>query len=82
MDEQAGMKFETEKDENGNDIPAALKVSFLRPAMNKKPCICLKTVQLQENIESNEYHFSVEQRKESYRALESDRNERNGKPLA
>lgn len=58
MDEQVGMKFEAEKDENGNYIPATLKVSFTHPAINKKLCTYLKTKQILENIKNNSENLS------------------------
>lgn len=75
LDEQVGMKFEAEKDENGNYIPATLKVSFTHPAITKKLCTYLKAKQLQENIENNTYNFSEEQQDEAYNALASDMEE-------
>ena len=64
-----------EKDENGNYIPATLKISFTHPAVNKKLCTYLKAKQLQENIENNKYNFNEEQQNEAYQALESDMEE-------
>lgn len=73
MDEQVGMNFEAEKDENGSYIPATLKISFTHPAVNKKLCTYLKAKQLQDNIENN--NFNEEQQGEAYQALESDMEE-------
>lgn len=75
MDEQVGMNFEAEKDENGNYIPATLKISFTHPALNKKLCTYLKAKQLQENIENNKYNFTEEQQDEAYQSFESDMEE-------
>ena len=75
MDEQVGMNFEAEKDENGYYIPATLKISFTHWALNKKLCTYLKAKQLQENIENNKYNFTEEQQDEAYQSFESDMEE-------
>ncbi len=49
MDEQIGMRFEAEKDEEGEYIPSTMKISFFHPAVNSKLCSYLSGRQLQEN---------------------------------
>ena len=42
LDEQIDMKFEAEKDENGEFIPSTVKLSFQNAAINQKLCTYLK----------------------------------------
>ncbi len=45
LDEQIDMKFEAEKDENGEFIPSTVKLSFRNAAINQKLCTYLKAKQ-------------------------------------
>ena len=45
LDEQIDMKFEAEKDENGEFIPSTVKLSFQNAAINQKLCTYLKAQQ-------------------------------------
>lgn len=45
LDEQIDMKFEAEKDENGEFIPFTVKLSFQNAAINQKLCTYLKAKQ-------------------------------------
>ena len=45
LDEQVDMKFEAEKDENGEFIPSTIKLSFQNAAINQKLCTYLKAKQ-------------------------------------
>ena len=45
LDEQVDMKFEAEKDENGEFIPSTVKLSFQNTAINQKLCTYLKAKQ-------------------------------------
>ena len=45
LDEQIDMKFEAEKDENGEFIPSTVKLSFQNAAINQKLCTYLKAKQ-------------------------------------
>lgn len=45
LDEQVDMRFEAEKDENGEFIPSTVKLSFQNAAINKKLCTYLKAKQ-------------------------------------
>ena len=45
LDEQVDMKFEVEKDENGEFIPSTVKLSFQNAAINQKLCTYLKAKQ-------------------------------------
>ena len=45
LDEQVDMKFEVEKDENGEFIPSTVKLSFQNTAINQKLCTYLKAKQ-------------------------------------
>ena len=42
LDEQVDMRFEAEKDENGEFIPSTIKLSFQNAAINQKLCTYLK----------------------------------------
>ena len=76
MDEQVDMSFEAEKDEDGNFIPATMKISFKRHAINKKLCTYLKVKQLQENIENDDHSYSNEKlHQEAIDAMASDMEE-------
>ena len=44
-DEQVDMRFEAEKDENGEFIPSTIKLSFQNAAINQKLCTYLKAKQ-------------------------------------
>ena len=73
MDEQVDMKFEAEKDDDGNYNPSTLKISFKSAAINKKLCTYLKTKDLQEKLAKDTDSFADEtQHKEAMRAMESD----------
>ena len=45
LDEQVDMRFEAEKDENGEFIPSTIKLSFQNAAINQKLCTYLKAKQ-------------------------------------
>ena len=45
LDEQVDMKFEAEKDDNGEFIPSTIKLSFQNAAINQKLCTYLKAKQ-------------------------------------
>lgn len=45
LDEQVDMKFEAEKDKNGEFIPSTVKLSFQNAAINQKLCTYLKAKQ-------------------------------------
>ena len=45
LDEQVDMKFEVEKDDNGEFIPSTVKLSFQNAAINQKLCTYLKAKQ-------------------------------------
>ena len=45
LDEQVDMKFEAEKDDNGEFIPSTVKLSFQNAAINQKLCTYLKAKQ-------------------------------------
>ena len=60
LDEQIDMKFEAEKDENGEFIPSTLKLSFQNAAINNKLCTYLKTKQIKENLENAKEKLNTE----------------------
>ena len=60
LDEQIDMKFEAEKDENGEFIPSTIKLSFQNAAINQKLCTYLKAKQIKENLENSKEKLSAE----------------------
>ena len=60
LDEQVDMKFEAERDENGEFIPSTVKFSFQNAAINKKLCTYLKAKQIKENLENTKEKFDDE----------------------
>ena len=53
LDEQVDMKFEVDKDENGEFIPSTAKLSSQNAAINQKLCTYLKAKQITENLETS-----------------------------
>ena len=60
LDEQIDMKFEAEKDKNGEFIPSTVKLSFQNAAINQKLCTYLKAKQIRENWENTKEKFDDE----------------------
>ena len=60
LDEQIDMKFEAEKDDNGEFIPSTVKLSFQNAAINQKLCTYLKAKEIKENLENSKEKFSAE----------------------
>lgn len=60
LDEQVDMRFEAEKDENGEFIPSTVKLSFKNATINKKLCTYLKVKQIRENLENTKEKFDDE----------------------
>lgn len=60
LDEQVDMKFEAEKDKNGEFIPSTVKLSFQNAAINQKLCTYLKAKQIRENLENTKEKFDDE----------------------
>ena len=60
LDEQVDMKFEAERDENGEFIPSTVKFSFQNAAINNKLCTYLKAKQIKENLENSKNKLSAE----------------------
>lgn len=59
LDEQVDMRFEAEKDENGEFIPSTIKLSFQNAAINQKLCTYLKAKQIKENLENSKEKLSA-----------------------
>ena len=59
LDEQVYMKFEVEKDDNGEFIPSTVKLSFQNAAINQKLCTYLKAKQIKENLETSKEKLSA-----------------------
>ena len=48
--DQIDMKFEADKDEEGNFKPATVKLSFKNNLINKKLCTYMKALEIRENM--------------------------------
>ena len=61
LDDQIDMKFEAEKDKDGNFKPATLRMSFKNPMINKKICTYMKALELRENMINSKDDYSEEE---------------------
>ena len=61
MDEQIDMKFEAEKDEEGNFKPSTVKMSFKNNMINKKICTYMKELEIRENLMNAKNEHSEEE---------------------
>ena len=61
LDDQIDMKFEAEKDEEGNFKPATVKMSFKNPMINKKICTYMKALEIRENMINSKDDYSEEE---------------------
>ena len=61
MDEQIDMKFEAEKDEEGNFKPSTVKMSFKNNMINKKICTYMKALEIRENLMNAKNEHSEEE---------------------
>ena len=59
LDEQVDMKFEVEKDDNGEFIPSTVKLSFQNAAINQKLCTYLKEKKIIEHLETSKEKLSA-----------------------
>ena len=50
LDDQIDMKFEADKDDEGNFKPATVKLSFKNNLINKKLCTYMKALEIRENM--------------------------------
>ncbi len=69
VDEQLGMKFEAEKDEDSSFIPSTIKIFFKNSLLNYKLGVYMKARELQENLLHDTERFSSEE--EHQRATEA-----------
>lgn len=60
LDEQVDMKFEAEKDDNGEFIPSTVKLSFQNAAINQKLCTYLKAKEIKENLKNSKENLNAE----------------------
>jgi transcriptional regulator with XRE-family HTH domain len=61
LDDQIDMKFEADKDKDGNFKPATLRMSFKNPMINKKICTYMKALELRENMINSKDDYSEEE---------------------
>ena len=61
LDDQIDMKFEAEKDEEGNFKPATVRMSFKNPMINKKICTYMKALEIRENMINSKDDYSEEE---------------------
>ena len=59
LDEQVDMKFEAEKDDNGEFIPSTVKLSFQNAAINQKLCTYLKAKEIKENLKNSKENLNA-----------------------
>ena len=55
------MKFEADKDEEGNFKPATVKLSFKNKLINKKLCTYMKALEIRENMLNAKDEYSEEE---------------------
>ena len=67
LDDQIDMKFEADKDDEGNFKPATVKLSFKNKLINKKLCTYMKALEIRENMlnAKDEYSYCTPFTKES-----------------
>ena len=61
LDDQIDMKFEAEKDEEGNFKPSTVKMSFKSNMINKKICTYMKALEIRENLMNAKDEYSEEE---------------------
>ena len=61
MDDQIDMKFEADKDDEGNFKPATVKLSFKNNLINKKLCTYMKALEIRENMLNAKDEYSEEE---------------------
>ena len=61
LDDQIDMKFEADKDEEGNFKPATVKMSFKNPMINKKICTYMKALEIRENMVNSKDDYAEEE---------------------
>ena len=61
LDDQVDMKFEADKDEEGDFKPSTVKMSFKHPIINKKLCTYMKALEIRENMINSKDDYSEEE---------------------
>ena len=61
LDDQIDMKFEADKDDEGNFKPSTVKLSFKNNLINKKLCTYMKALEIRENMISAKDEYSEEE---------------------
>ena len=61
LDDQIDMKFEADKDDEGNFKPSTVKLSFKNNLINKKLCTYMKALEIRENMINAKDNYSEEE---------------------
>lgn len=61
LNDQIDMKFEADKDDEGNFKPATVKLSFKNKLINKKLCTYMKALEIRENMLNAKDEYSEEE---------------------
>ena len=61
LDDQIDMKFEADKDDDGNFKPATVKLSFKNNLINKKLCTYMKALEIRENMINAKDEYSEDE---------------------
>ena len=61
LDDQIDMKFEADKDDEGNFKPSTVKLSFKNNLINKKLCTYMKALEIRENMINAKDQYSEEE---------------------
>ena len=61
LDDQIDIKFEADKDDEGNFKPSTVKLSFKNNLINKKLCTYMKALEIRENMINAKDEYSEEE---------------------
>ena len=69
LDDQIDMKFEADKDDEGNFKPSTVKLSFKNNLINKKLCTYMKALEIRENMINAKDNHSEEEYNDSLQRI-------------
>ena len=69
------MKFEADKNDEGNFKPATVKLSFKNNLINKKLCTYMKALEIRENMLNAKNEYSEEEYADSLQHINENRND-------